>query len=421
MLPTTVVVALLGGFRVSTTIFGGGVATLCFIIASGGVPSYFGASFFYLPALIGLMSSAAFAGFSPADRIAYAQFGVIVSGLVSIAAGLLLKNRRTGFIAKLLPPVVTGPFTIAIGLSLAANALHEASHFPRVAPAVEGLAVNMAWLISLATLLAIVLFTVYLRGIWGQLALFLGPVFGCITAFIILEITGLNFFEAAQSGSSAVFALPVFSWPKPSLAAAIALAPIALVTIPESLGNIKTLGSHVETLRRNRRDDSKPEYNVKPGRSLIADGIADLAAGALGAPAGVSSEENIEAMADSKVFSVPVFVCAALIAMALACFPPLTNALSAVPIAVIGGLEIFHLGALAAHGVSVLKNSDVNLHDPRCITVIAVILIVAVGGQYHFNGSIPFFGLNIPSLAGAASLGILLNLVFGLGKTPKYK
>ena len=121
-------------------------------------------------------------------------------------------------------------------------------------------------------------------------------------------------------------------------------------------------------------------------------------------------------MAVNKVFSVSVFVIAALFALALACINPLVNAVYTVPVAVIGGFEIFHLGALAAHGISLLRDRQVDLHSVKNIAVIAVILIIGVGGQYQYGGNIPFFGLDIPSLAAAVSAGILLNLFLGLGE-----
>jgi uracil permease len=121
-------------------------------------------------------------------------------------------------------------------------------------------------------------------------------------------------------------------------------------------------------------------------------------------------------MAITKVFSVPVIIVAAVIAMVISFFTPLINAIYAIPIAVIGGLEIYLFGAIAAQGIAIMIEKKVNMFDAKNIAVIAVIMIIGLGGNYAFGGNIPFFGINIPCIAGAALAGIILNLLLGIGK-----
>ena len=410
MLPTTIVVALLTGFHLSTAIFAGGLATLCFLfLTEGKIPAYYGASFSYLPALLGLMASKAFAPHPLDTRIAFAQFGIIATGLLGIAIGLAVRRFGKGFLDKLLPPTISGAFTITVGLSLAANALHESAHSP--AGVTGSLAGSLAWVISLATLFAIILFSLHLKGAWGQLALVLGPLAGCLVAMIIRWSTGINFFEKMPD-TAKLLSLPLFSLPRRSWLAVAALAPIALASAPESAANSDEIDAQVNGHALENKKKPRKRHSL----CLISGGISDLVAATIGGPAGITSEENTSLMAVNKVFSVSVFVIAALFALALACINPLVNAVYTVPVAVIGGFEIFHLGALAAHGISLLRDRQVDLHSVKNIAVIAVILIIGVGGQYQYGGNIPFFGLDIPSLAAAISAGILLNLILGLGE-----
>ena len=130
MFPATVTVALITGFQVSTTIFASGLATLCFILITGRkIPLYYGSSFAYLPAIASFCAAAGFTavnGILPTEAIQYVQFGIIMSGLVSIAAGLLVRFSGRSIVEKILPPSITGPIAMIIGLTLAGNALSDA-------------------------------------------------------------------------------------------------------------------------------------------------------------------------------------------------------------------------------------------------------------------------------------------------------
>ena len=134
----------------------------------------------------------------------------------------------------------------------------------------------------------------------------------------------------------------------------------------------------------------------------------------VGGPAGTNYGENISAMAITKVFSTSVLIGAAIIAMVVACFTPLINIIYSLPTAVIGGLEIFLFGAIAAQGMAIMIDKKVDMFSSKNIAVIATIMIIGVGGQYAFGGNIPFFGLNVPCVAGAAIFGILLNLALSI-------
>jgi len=415
MFPATIAVALLTGFHVSTTIFASGLATICFILVTGRkLPLYYGSSFSYLPAIMGLMASEALVGSTLNEKISVAQFGIVMSGFVSIAAGLIVRKFGKESIEKVLPATVTGPVAMVIGLTLAATALGDAATAPEVSGTSVGLASNMAWVISLVTLLSTILFSVYLKSFWSQLPLLFGPIVGCITAYVVMLATGINSFKVLETSSNSLFALPVFTLPKPTWEAVVAIMPIAIATIPESTAHVYQLDIYVNDLARKK---GKKEYDIagRLGSNLIGDGIGDMVAGLIGGPAGTNYGENISAMAITKVFSIPVLIGASVIAMIISCFTPLINAIYSIPTAVIGGLEIYLFGAIAAQGIAIMLEHKVDLFSAKNIAVIATIMVIGVGGQYMFGGNIPFFGINVPCVAGAAIFGILLNLLLSIG------
>lgn len=418
MFPATIAVALITKFHISTTIFASGFATLCFIlITKGKIPLYYGSSFSYLGAISGLLGSEYLNSIDilPDEKIAIVTFGIVMSGLISIAAGLIVKRIGRGAIERILPPTITGPIAMIIGLSLAGNAMGDAGFWPRFPDVVN----NLAWIVSIATLLATIFFSVYLKGFLSQLPLLLGMLFGAGVAGLIILFGGENLFRPAPAliAAQGVFALPHFTWPRPDLLAALAIMPVALATIPESTAHIYQLDVYVNDLAKKL--GSKKQYDLasRLGDNLIGDGVGDMVAGAMGGPAGTNYGENISAMAITRVFSVPVLITAAIIAMIIACFTPLVKTIYAIPLSVIGGLEIYLFGAIAAQGIAIMVEKRVDMFSAKNIAVIATIMVIGLGGQSVFGGMIPIFGAKLPALATAAIFGIVLNALLNIGKS----
>jgi len=422
MFPATVLVALITGFHVSTTIFASGLATLTFILVTGRkIPLYYGSSFSYIAAIASIMGAEAFSGYSLNEKISIAQFGIVMSGFVSIAAGLIIRRCGKATIDKVLPATVTGSIAIIIGLSLSKNAMMNASFFPEsVAAGKAALAGNMAWVIALVTLFSTIFYSVYLKGRLSQLPILFGLLTGYLTALIVGQVTGISFITFNTITTAGIFHLPEFTFPKPSLAAIAAIMPIAIATIPESTAHIYQLDIYVKNLAKIK--GSKKEYNIedKLGLNLIGDGIGDIISGAIGGPAGTNYGENISAMALSKIFSVPVLIAAAIITMVIACFTPLINAVYSIPTAVIGGLSIYLFGIIAAQGITIMMDRKVDMFKSKNLAVIAVILIIGLGGSFGFKGDgmIPMFGIQFPAIASAAVSGIVLNLLLSIGEKP---
>ena len=437
MFPATVTVALITGFQVSTTIFASGLATLFFILITGRkIPLYYGSSFAYLTAISSMVAAEGTAeqiaqfeatGILPAALISQAQFGIVLSGLVSIAAGLLVRFCGRRAVEKILPASITGPVAMIIGLTLAGNALSDAA--PAVG-AVGAVASNWVWVVSLITLISTILFSRYLRGFLGQIPLLLGAAVGCIVAALLVLFSGgeLNLFRempaealAASSwrlGDGSIFALPAFSFPKASWAAVVAIMPIAIATIPESTAHMYQLDIYVNDLAR--RKGGKPRNMIDLlGRNLIGDGLCDMVSGVIGGPAGTNYGENISTMAITKIFSTSVLTVAAIFAMIISMFTPLIRVIYGIPLAVIGGLEIYLFGAIAAQGMAIMIDKKVDMFSSKNIAVIASIMVIGIGGNYAFGGNIPFFGMNVPCIAGAAVFGIILNALLSIGEKKK--
>ena len=418
MFPATVTVALITGFQVSTTIFASGLATLCFIlITKKKIPLYYGSSFAYLSAVSAMamaegtseqIASWQATGILPTELISKAQFGIIMSGFVSIAAGLLVKKFGKGAVEKFLPASITGPISMVIGLTLAGNALSDAV-----------VADNAAWcIVALVTLVSTMIYSRYLKGLLGQLPLLLGALTGCTVA-AIFALFGVNLFrtiptEALNSlWSLGPIAIPAFSLPKFSLNALLGIMPIAIATIPESTAHVYQLDIYVQDIAKKKGIEAERIEDLLD-KNLIGDGLCDMVSGLIGGPAGTNYGENISTMAITKVFSIPVLMAASVIAMVISCFTPLIQMIYGIPLAVIGGLEIYLFGAIAAQGMAIMIDKNVDMFDSKNIAVIALICIVGIGGQYAFGGNIPLFGMNIPCVAGAAIAGIIMNALLSI-------
>ncbi|MDR1158492.1 MAG: xanthine permease [Oscillospiraceae bacterium] len=407
MFPATVTVALLTGFHVSTTIFASGLATLCFLLVTRGkIPLYFGSSFAYIAAVLSVIGSDRIIdGIATDAAISEAQFGIICSGLISILAGLIVSRFGMEKIEKVLPPTVTGSIAMIIGISLAGTAMNQAAAY-----ADDGTS-GKAWVAALVTLVATVLFSVYLKGVWGQLPILLG----ILTGYLVSVPLGLVDFSRILADG--VLVAPHFTLPTPNLTALLAIMPIAIATIPESTAHLFQLDIYVNDLAKKKGSGG---YKIadKLGLNLVGDGIGDIVASLFGGPGGTNYGENISTMAITKNFSVKMLGAASILSMVLSFVGPLSNLINTIPGAVVNGACIFLFGVIAAQGVAIMVNKGVDLFDARNLAVIAVMMIVGLGGHYGFSGSgnIPFLGLELPAIATAAVVGIVLNLLLSIGR-----
>lgn len=395
MFPATVLVAIITGFDVAVTIVASGVATLGFLFITGRrIPLYYGSSFSYIAAVAGVSAMVYEATGSKIAGIRAAQTGIVASGLISIVAGLLIKKGGPDVVKKVLPPSVTGSVAIIIGLSLASSAMGDAAG---------------NWPIALVTLIATILFSVYLRGTLGQLPVLFGVVAGYLTAYAMGQVD----FTAVQTAK--LFAVPNFTLPAfdaHGLMAIGAIAPVAIATIPESTAHLFQIDLYVNNLAK--RMGRKKDYKIASllGDSLIGDGVGDMIAGAMGGPAGTNYGENNSLMAITRNFSVPVLITSALIAIVMGFFGHIAGFVNTIPAAVIGGVSIYLFGVIGAQGVALMISEKLDLFSSKNLAVVSTILIIGLGGAAMPNGMIAIGGLQLPAIATAAVFGIALNLIF---------
>lgn len=399
MFPATVLVALLTGFDVGVTLFASGLATTIALLASGKrIPLYYGSSFSYIAAILGVMG-AEWGGKE------IAQVGIIGTAVVNILAGLVIQKAGKEKLDRVLPPVITGSIAIVIGIALAKAALDMATS---------------QWTVALVTLVATIIFSVYLqgRGLLGMLPVLLGAIVGYLTA---LALPG-NLVDFSKVAEAAWFSVPNFSFPAftdpNAWKAIVAIAPIAIATIPESTAHLYQISLYVDRLAE-QLGRKKLEIKRLIGLNLVLDGVGDMVNGALGGCSGTNYGENNSLMAITRNYSASVLVTAGVIAMVLGFIGKLAAIVGTLPVAVTGGLAIYLFGVIGLQGVALMMSEKVDLFDPRQLAIGSVIMVVGIGGASFPGGNIPVFGLQLPSIATSAVVGILLNiifLIFPLGK-----
>jgi uracil permease len=403
ILPATIIVPLILGFPISTTILTSGIGTLCFILVTKGkVPLYFGSSFSFLGAVTSLMASSQLANMVQVDKIAIVTFGIVVSGFLNIAAGLFVKKVGVESLTKIITPCLMGTIAMSIGATLTANAIGDCLGTG-----------NYGTMIALITLFAIILFSVYLKGFWQQISLLLGILVGVVVSFVVLRTTGVNLFRDIVANGS-VFSVPQIIFPKANWFAVLALAPIFLATLPESWSHALQIDILVDKLAEDRKEKPSGIKN-KIGEILIGDGVADIVSSSLGGVASTSYGEALSVMAITKVYSIYSVIGAAILAIGISFFTPFINALYAIPLVVIGGAEVVCFGGIIAQGIAIMKDK-VDILNPKDLLTIAGVSVIAIGGQFYQGGVLPLFGAQIPCIAGAAIFGIVLNLLFSFKK-----
>lgn len=392
MFPATVLVALLTGFHISTTLFASGLATLGFIlITKGKIPLYYGSSFSYIAAICGVTGVTQLGTIAPDALISQAQFGIVASGLVSIAAGLIINKFGKDKVDKILPPTITGSIAIVIGLSLAGSAMGNASG---------------NWAIAIITLISTILFSVFLKGTLGQLPI----LFGIVLGYIISIPAGLINFDAVTTAS--FFSLPHFTFPTVNWATALAIMPIAIATIPESSAHLFQLDLYVNDLSKKLGRNKDYKIADKLGLNLIGDGLGDMISGLVGGPAGTNYGENLSTMAITRNFSSLMLVVAAIITMGLSLLGKVSAFVLTIPGAVIGGISIYLFGVIGVQGIAIMINKNVDMFDNKTLAIISTVLTIGLGGSFGFaGGMIPVFGAKLPAIATAALFGIVMNLI----------
>jgi len=415
MFPATVLVAALCGFHVGTVFTVSGVGTVVALLLAKWrigkfIPLFDGSTFSYIAAYLAIAqqmtgSLPQFGVPLPDNVISTMQAGIVVTGLLNILIGLLIRSIGKERIDMVLPPIVTGSVAAIIGFGLAFAALGQMA--------------NANFLVSLVTLLVTILFSVYLqnRGFLGMIPVLLGAIVGYIFSAIVAPDPN----QFAPLANADWFAVPHFTFPSFSGAlvgtAIFSIAVMAVATVPESTAHLYQISLYVDRLADDTGRE-KYELDKNIGLNLVLDGIDDTLKGLLGATAGTNYGENNSLMAITRNYSGPALIAAGVIAVLLGFIGKLAGLVQTVPLAVSGGLAIYLFGVIGMQGIALMQEHKVSMFDPRNLAVGAVIMIVGIGGNIGFPGgfipvTVPgIFPNGLPAIATAAVLGILINLIF---------
>ena len=387
--PATVVVPLITGFDVATCLFCTAFSTIVFVaVTKGEIPLYFGSSFSYISTIATLM---AVTNGSQDNKIGMMTFGLLFSGLVNIIIGLLINKIGFNNISKIITPTLCGGVAICIGVTLAGNAITDSFSGSELSGG-----------ICIATLLLMILFNVLLKGFPQQLSLLFGLICGVIISFIFDK----TLFREALNTGSAIISLPHFVLPVPNWITPLSLSVVSLATCTESFAHLTQLETIVD---KELPDDKKTHLSRKIDKVMVGDGLADIASCLLGGCGSTSYGEQLGLMGITKVYSIWVVIAAAVIAMIFSLVKPFINFIYSIPLCVIGAMEIYCFGSIIVQGISVLQ--DQKILSAKNLSILATVLMIGIGGNYAFDGYIPFFGKEIPCIAFASIFGIILNLI----------
>jgi uracil permease len=414
MFPATVFVAAFCGFHVGTVLLASGVSTIVALFLSrrgvgAYIPLFYGSSFSYIAAYLTIITqmtgSAPEFGVPVSDEVlSTLQAGIVVTGILNMLIGALIRQIGKSAIDKILPPVITGSVAAIIGFGLAFAALDLA---------------NANWGVAIATLLLTILFSVYLqnRGFIGMLPILLGAISGIVLS-MLLAPGSVNFSAVA---AQPLFVAPHFTFPALSgafvSAAIFTVSIMAIATIPESTAHLYQMSLYVDRFAAERKEKAY-KLDRFVGFNLILDGIGDFINGLVGATAGTNYGENNSLMAITRNYSGPALLAAGVISILLGFVGPLQALVAAVPLAVSGGLAIYLFGVIGMQGIALMQEHKVNMFVPRNLAVGAVIMVIGIGGNIGYGGSLPIpiltnvFPQGLPAIATAAVAGILVNLIF---------
>ena len=383
MFGATVLVPLLTGLNVSTTLLCAGLGTLLFhLITKGKVPAFLGSSFAFLGGFA-IVAPMAADGTPNTEMLPYACGGVVFAGLVYLVMSLLITVFGIGRIMRFFPPVVTGPIIIAIGLILAPSAITNC-------------ATN--WLLAFVALGSVVVCNIWGKGMVKILPILLGV----LVSYVVALVTGaVDFTPIAQADW---FGIPIHTsaLAKFDISSTLTIMPIALATMMEHIGDIAAISA---TTGKN--------YIREPGlnKTLLGDGLATSMAGLLGGPANTTYGENTGVLALTKIYDPRVMRIAALFAILMSFSPKFDAVINTVPTAIIGGVSFILYGMISAIGVRNVVENQVDFTNSRNLIIAAVILVSALG--FNSLGGLTFqvagVSITLSGLAIAAILGILLN------------
>ena len=383
------------GLTVSVTLFCAGVGTLIFHVCSKlKVPAFLGSSFAFLGGFytVANLNSGMYAGMGANEKAAYACGGIVVAGVLYLVAALIFKLVGINRVMRFLPPVVKGPIIICIGLSLASSAISNAS---------------TNWLLAIVALAVIIVFNIWGKGMFKIIPILMGVVISYVFALIlnafgVTNPDGSAILNFASISSSSWIGIPQFQLCKFDITSILVMAPIAIATMMEHVGDMSAISATVEQ-----------NFIADPGlhRTLMGDGLATAFAGLVGGPANTTYGENTGVLELSKVYDPRVIRIAAGLAIVLSFIPKFSAVISTMPAAIIGGVSFMLYGMISAIGVRNVVENKVDLTKSRNLIIAGVIFVCGLGFSNGLTFTIAGTHITLTALAIAAIAGIVLNAV----------
>ncbi|TGY16069.1 uracil permease [Lactobacillus intestinalis] len=382
MFGSTVLVPILIGISPSIALLSSGVGTLVHMLCTHfKIPAYLGSSFAFVATMQALMKT---------DGYPAVAQGAIAAGLVYVIVSIVIAKIGSGWVNKVLPPIVVGPIIIVIGLSLATTAANDAM--------LNNQKYDLTYFgVAIFTLVMTLIFQMCFKGFTSLISIMLGIVCGYVLSCIlgIVDFSGV--------AKAAWFSIPALDVPGISYhfkwypAAILTMAPIAFVTMTEHMGHIMVLNSL-----------TKRDFFKNPGlhRTMLGDGLSTIIAGFIGGPPTTSYGENIGVLAMTKVHSVWVLAGAAFFAILFSFIGKVAAVIESIPMPVIGGISFLLFGTIASNGLKIIVDNKIDFGEKRNMLIASVILVIGIGGAYLQLGS-----FQLTSVALSTIMGMLLNWI----------
>ena len=387
MFGATVLAPLLMGFDPNLAILMSGICTVMFFIITGGrMPSYLGSSFAFIGPVIAVT---AYAGAGLNSNLEIALGGIMACGIIYAVIGLLVIQTGTGWIERLMPPVVTGAIVMIIGLNLAPVTI-------------QGISTNQfdAWMATL-TVLLISSVAVFTSGMLRRLLLLVGLVLSYVIYYLVTNIWGMGTpIDFSSVAAASWFGLPTIHTPRFDRNAIILIAPVAFILVAENLGHFKA----VEGM-------TKAKVTPYMGRAFFADGLATTFSAGFGGTGVTTYAENIGVMAVTKVYSTTIFVIAGIVAILLGLSPKFGAIIQTIPPALLGGASIVVFGLITIAGVKIWIDSHIDFSKNHNLIIAAVTIIMGTG-----NFNLQLGGFDLGGIGTATLAAIVLNALFALRK-----
>ncbi len=386
---------------IQTTLLMAGLGTLFFhLVTKFKVPAFLGSSFAFLGgyAAIAALSTGKYANMAAGEKLQYAGGGIVIAGLMYVVLAIIVKLVGVKKVMKFLPPIVTGPIIILIGLNLAPSAVSNAS---------------TCWPLALVAMAIIIVANIWGKGMIKIIPILLGVVGSYIVAVIAnafgaTAADGSALMDFSQIANAKIFGLQPFftnfsaNVCKFDITTILVMAPISIASMMEHIGDISAISA---TVGENFVED--------PGlhRTLIGDGIATSLAAVFGGPANTTYGENTGVLVLSRVYDPKVIRLAAIYSVILSFSPAFAAVINSMPSAIIGGVSFILYGMISAIGVRNVVENRVDFTQSRNLIIGAVILVCGLGFSDGITFAVGNAHITLTSLAIASIAGILLNAI----------